>query len=591
MITRLAGFDPSINTFFNALIRELGPVEYRASHQDANHGCFVLHNPLTHERLLVPCLHRSGTGRHTLGTHLVREAGNHTAPLDFRSALEWCLKLPDIQHSSSVTSRQRFLGRVLNSHRNLTHINARSTGQHRVTRLETPMTFIDGERALINGQPDHPFPRDRGDMTLGESLCYTPELGDRFPLAWYSVDRQQLTKSQAANLGVRALTAGLFDPSGPQTLAAHPPGHVLIPCHPLQHYHWQANPSIRRLQGQGRVRFLGMGRADWRATSSTQTVWSPEHDWMVRFSLSVRLQGRHRHISHAEANRGPALSRLLERPALRRWLRQTAHFAILREPMTLALCDKDGLELDETRIIFRENPFQGRRDERAEMLATLLQEDPEHGQSRLAIALARHQTSPRQWFQQFLDRIADPLLEAQSRFGLLLGCHPQNLILGLDSRFLPERVWYRGAQDSVSVGPERASNTGRDRQRQAEEEAAIRLFCHDLVVDSIFNIIASLTRAELCREGELLTLLKHWLILRRSAVHQDSRAMDYLLASPCLFARSTFLANLHDPEAPDSAANGGPLCCPVPNPLSTSTSQWATMSLTESLENVRRAAV
>lgn len=591
MTARLAGFDPSINTFFNALIREHSAVEYRASHKDASHGCFVFHNQLNRECLLIPCLHRSGTGRHTLGSHLVVESGGSTVPVDFRTAIEWCLRLPELQQGSSATSRQRFLRRVLNSHRNLTHIRARSSGRQRVTPLETPMPFIDGEHALIHGHPDHPFPRDRGNMTVGESLCYTPELGDHFPLAWYSVDRRQLMTSQVNGLGLGAMTANLFDPACARTLAAHPPGHVLVPCHPLQHYHWQANPAIRRLQGLGKVRFLGMGKPEWQATSSAQTVWSPHHEWMVRFSLSVRLQGRHRHVSRTEANRGPTLTRLLDRPALRRWLRHTPHFVILREPVTLALLDDTGQDLDATRITLRDNPFRGRQGERAEMLATLLQEDPEHGQSRLAMALARHRTSPRQWFQQFLDRVADPLLEAQSRFGLLLGCHPQNLVLGLNSRFLPERVWYRGAQDSLSVGPEQASTARRDRQRQAEEEAAIRLFCHDLFVDSIFNIIASLTRAELCSEGELLTLLKHWLQLRRAAVHQDSRAMDYLLASPCLFARSTILANLHDPDAPGAVANDGPLCCPIPNPLSASPTRWPTRSFTETLEDVRRAAV
>lgn len=591
MITRLAGFDPSINSFFNALIRELGTVEYRASHRDANHGCFVIHNELTRERLLVPCLFRAGAGRHTLGTHLLTESAAHSARVDFRSAVDWCMKLPDLKLGSSATSRQRFLNRVLNSYLNLRPKRPQATARNSLERQDTPMSFIEAEHALVHGHPLHPYPRDHSNPGTDERQEYTPVPGKRMPLAWYSVHRQQLMATQVGGNGLGALMANLFDPDGARTQAAHPPGHILVPCHPMQHRHWQSNPAIRQLQQQSRVRFLGMGPAEWFTTSSTQTMWSSHHQWMLRFSLSARFHGRDRQITLDEANRGPSLTRLLERPALRRWLRHTPHFDILREPVALSLCDNAGHGLDDTRMILRDNPFRYEYSADGEMLATLLQEDPAHGQSRLAMALARHRTSPRQWFQQFLDRVVDPMLEAQSRFGLLLSGHPQNLILGLDSRFLPERVWYRGAQDSVSIGPALASTAHRDHQRQAEDETAIRLFCNDLFADSIFNVIASLTRAELCTEGDLLTRLKQWLTLRRSAVHQDSRAMDYLLYSPCLFARSTILSDLYDPAAPDATTSGGPVCCPIPNPLCASPGQLHDTLITGSLEGLPRAAV
>lgn len=587
MTTTGHAFSPSFNAFFNALLRELGPFPFRARQpHDAGEpsdpiGHFTIANQETGECLWVPCHFRATLGRHILGTRAILWRQQTRRLLRFAEAVDWCLDLPELRRRSTRAGRDRFRSRVLNSDRNLAHITVRLSAT--LDRcFQAPLNFIEAEQALMAGHSIHPCPKDRGAMSTSEAVRFAPEFSARFALAWYSVNREQLSLHHGGRDTPDAMVASLLEAGDGHMPArmAQPPGHCLIPCHPFQHRHWQSNPGVRALLDSGQLRFLGMGEPGWRATSSLRSIWSPRHAWMLKFSLSLRLTNSIRHLQPAEALRGPGLCRLCRQEPLRSWLRSRPYFHILDEPTVLGLKGPDGELVPETLVVFRANPFCGSHNRHTEVLATLLQDDPRNGLSRLGqrlLAAGTDSTGAQWWLRRYLDVVVAPLLEAQAEFGLLFGAHQQNLVLELERGLWPRALWFRDCQGTGFTSLARA-RLGASAQalipggdNQPPDELGIRLFCYYLMINATFNVITALAAAGLCPEATLRDQLRHWLQARLDAGVRDDRALRYLLESPQLHAKANFLCslkNLNENTLRDIAS----IYHPLPNPLMSSSS-------------------
>jgi N2-citryl-N6-acetyl-N6-hydroxylysine synthase len=567
-------FHPSLNAYFNALLRETGPWPF---HRDGSY--FSITNRESAETLLLPCQYHSQGGRHILGPRALLDQGEGAHPIAFQQAVDWTLLLPEVTTQATPEALANFRQRVVASDDNL----AKALGYQTMntgSRLPNAIfEFIEAEQALVNGHSIHPCPKDRGNMSHNEARIFAPEFGCHFPLAWYSVHRDYLHCHLAGKHTLSSLVEPLLESTSPtcesSVRTTRPPGHCLIPCHPYQHQHWQSHPVIRRLQAEGKVRFLGMDCGRWQATSSLRAIWSESHDWMLKFSLSVRLTNSIRHLQPEEASRGPALARLLTTPVAQAWLGRHPAFSILKEPASVAICDERNQPLPETTLVFRDNYFRGQQSKGCEVLATLLQDDPDTGLSRLGRALKARGTGEagaRRWFQAYLNLAVKPLLDAQSNLGLLFGAHQQNLILKLDEQFQPVAAWFRDCQGTGfsslahqcfgSVMPALI----RDSANELPDERAIRLFCYYLFVNSTFNVITALAAAGLCPETLLWQVLRQWLAFEAAGQPLDTGAIDYLLNSPELYAKNNLLCclkalnenTLKDPTA---------LYHPLPNPL------------------------
>ncbi len=551
-MTRYQGrFDPSINAYFNALLRETGPWPWHPQHQH-----FAISHPESGETLLVPCQFRSLGGRHLLGPELMLDAGDGPCPISFRSAVVWTLSLPVLRNQSCPPTRESFLYRVQCSEENL-RLALAYRERHVPPSGDRPQTFIDSEQALVNGHSIHPCPKDRGNMSQKEAAAFAPEYGGQFSLMWYSADPAHLRCHESSQASLDSAVRSLLEHEPPavrQTVeAARASGHIIFPCHPFQHRHWQAHPILRGLQAEGRLRRLGIGTTPWRATSSLRAIWTRDHGWMLKFSLSVRITNSLRHLQPQEAVRGPALANLLDTAPGRRWLARHPRFRVLNEPIAAALCDSQGQPLPETTLVFRDNPFQGTDADNCELLASLLQDDPATGLSRLGSCLLAHNTgqaAASAWFLAYLDLAVKPLLDAQSNLGLLFGAHQQNLILRLDERFQPVAVWFRDCQGTGfsalahrQFGPSLAESV-QESGNELPDALGVRLFCYYLFINSTFNVITALAAAGLCPEVDLWHQLRGWLEQRRAENPADASALDYLLQSPQLYAKNNFLCSL-----------------------------------------------
>ena len=98
------------------------------------------------------------------------------------------------------------------------------------------------------------------------------------------------------------------------------------------------------------------------------------------------------------------------------------------------------------------------------------------------------------------------------------------------------------------------------------DELGVRLFCYYLFINSTFNVISSLAAAGLCPESRLWHQLRDWLRQRQAEHPEDASALEYLLASPHLYAKNNFLCSLRALNE-NTLEDLESIYHPMPNPL------------------------
>ncbi|MFD2191708.1 IucA/IucC family protein [Pistricoccus aurantiacus] len=546
--------------FFNALLREWPRYEVAPGYLLIRDGEHTLH---------LPYRHLSIAGRHRFTGPLRLDDRD----VSFLEALDWLLRHPELVKLSTPQRAEALKARVQDSLTNLEHsLNAQADLD---SLFGEPLDFIEAEAALLVGHSIHPCPKTRGGFTPEDTRRYAPEYANSFPLCWYRVARHRLGSSSGAALDPETLIEQLL-PDNPWQEHIDDE-HLILPCHPYQHRHWQTDPALATLRDKDELVYLGKADPQWRATSSVRAIWHPERPWMLKFSLSVRLTNSLRHLQEGEFHRGAVLEQVLDSPALAEFATRFPYFRILREPLGLGIQDDAGQLLPQTLMLWRDNPFVGEAAHSVETLATLLQDDPRSGLSRLAQRLMRTphpETAASYWFAAFLDVVVEPLLIAQADYGLLFGAHQQNILLQLDN-LMPVRGWFRDCQGTgftdlatQCYGP----HLGRLVERSANlvpTEMGTRLFGYYLFINATFNVIASLAGAGLGRERDYLARLRDFLLDLKTRGLHDAVVLNYLLESPTLWAKGNFLCAfqaINENTMADPLSLYHPMANPIVNP-------------------------
>ncbi|MFV8755861.1 GNAT family N-acetyltransferase [Nannocystaceae bacterium ST9] len=552
--------DPSSRALMSALLREIegwSVIE--------REGERAVELPLREQGGVIelPLQQPIGVGRMALGQPRWRSSTGEVDPLAIDGLIARLVGEPDIARAIDLDPDRsdRFVARVRASAGNLAALLDARAGDLDALFAE-PLDFVAAEQGLVLGHSVHPAPRVREGVDADDRAC-VPELGGRVQLWPWAVARERLEIGGDP----RALAELIADdPAWAELDAALEPGLSLVPLHPLQHRALLDDPELAQARRRGELRPLGpLGRA-WSPTSSLRTLHAEHARWMIKASLPVRLTNSARTLSLAELERGLLLGRVLALPELAAWQARHPQLRILREPTWF------GFGPIVSRSALRENPFRS-SEPGVEMLATLLQDDPRTGVSRLATRLAQTGEATlaraQAWFAAFLERVFVPLVEAQAEHGLLLSAHQQNLVLGLDDALLPTRAWFRDAQGTAY--------TTLALQRYAEREPGLREACfrsplaervwaYSLVINAVFNVIASLAMLPGVGQGALIGQLRECLLDQRGRGLADPRAIEYLLDSPQLWIKANVRAFA---SGVDEVALTDPLTIyrPLANPL------------------------
>jgi siderophore synthetase component len=551
-----AGFDGSIQALLSAVIRELEGWSVR---EDT--GRLELELPLPSQAGVVVVALREpiGVGRIAAGPARWRDRDKpgELRPLPITELITRLVTEPEIaaaigldHHDAAATDR--FVTRVRASASNLDAVLRARAGEidH---LLREPLGFVEAEQGLLLGHSVHPAPRLR--ERLGDhGERFVPELGGRMQLELWAVARERMFMGGGPEAGARLDELIAADPSWSASARELGDDFVVLPLHPLQGRALLDDPELARLRARGLLRPLGPIGQRWAPTSSLRTLHADGAPWMLKTSLPIRLTNSLRTLAPAELERGVLLGRVLDETEASALERRHRRFRILREPAYFGLDDgAGGPGRSVSFIALRENPFAA--DAPVEALATLLQDDPRTGRSRLALRL-EHAASrcasstavqlAEQWFASFLTRVLVPIIEAQAEFGLLLSAHQQNLVLafagdGELAGLEPRAAWFRDAQGTAYT--ELAHRRFGERlpgvaSAKFASPLAERVWAYSVVINGVFNVIASLAMIPGVAQSALLEQLRATLETQRERGLADPSALAYLLDSPQLWTKS-----------------------------------------------------
>ncbi|MGP3931625.1 IucA/IucC family protein [Nonomuraea sp. KM88] len=271
--------------------------------------------------------------------------------------------------------------------------------------------WLASEQALVFGHPFHPSPKARDGSGW---LRYAPEAHAEFSLRL---------------LGVRAdLVAQDGDASALDAMGDAPAGYRLLPAHP-----WQLD-LLRPAFGAELVD-LGPGPVV-QPTSSVRTVYAPEAEVCLKFSLDVRITNCVRKNAWYELAGAVELTRRLEplfrdvsaRHPATRWLPEPGY-----RSATLSLRLREGLG-----VIVRQSPWAACSPGVTPVLAA-------------ALALDAPALDPLPWWEAYVRVVALPVLELYFAHGVVLEPHLQNVLVGLDTSGLPAQAVFRDLEGTKLV--------------------------------------------------------------------------------------------------------------------------------------------
>ncbi|MEV0823257.1 IucA/IucC family protein [Nonomuraea rubra] len=325
--------------------------------------------------------------------------------------------------------------------------------------------WLASEQALVYGHPFHPSPKARG----GDGwLAYAPEAHARFPVRLLGVPEDAVAEGG--------------DASALDGMGRGPGGYRVLPAHP-----WQ----LRLLGPVLGSELIDLGPGPTVVpTSSVRTVYVPEAEVCLKFSLDVRITNCVRKNAWYELAGAVELTERLrpifaeisvKHPATR-WLPEPGY-----RSAAFGRRLHEGLG-----VIVRQSPWAVCSAGVTPILAG-------------ALALEVKAPDPVTWWRSYVEVVALPVLELYFAHGVVLEPHLQNVLVGLDGDGLPVEAVFRdlegtklvaGRHDLGGLHPEVARALTYD----AERGWARVVYC--LLVNHLTEIAATLagTDDQLLRE-------------------------------------------------------------------------------------------
>ncbi|MBW6422581.1 hypothetical protein KX729_14075 [Rhizobium sp. XQZ8] len=434
--------------------------------------------------------------------------------------------------------------------------------------------FIEAEQSLVFGHWQHPTPKSRQGMTFWQQERYAPELRGQFQLHYFAAKHADIREASARGLQAsEIIRSGLGACADQLDIASD---ECLIPMHPLQAEALLFDPDVQAMQRDGQLRHLGPAGSLFTATSSVRTVYSADSEWMLKFSLPVRITNSVRINRRPELEAGVAMAKLMQGIG---FAARFTNFRIIEDPAYITL-DMPGREESGFEVILRENPFRG---DGARGIVTLaaLTADPLPGDlsrlERIIRKLAAKSgdgisNTALAWFRHYLACAVEPLIRLYDEHGVALEAHQQNSLLNIRAGY-PTASYYRDNQGFYLS----ENHRGRLAAYVPETETIASLYFSDaeirdrfayyLIVNQVFSVISRIGHDGLCDEGILLVTLRAH--LEDCAATMSGAGRDFarhVLDLPTITSKANLTTRLFDVDELQSSSGHG-LYRSVPNPL------------------------
>ncbi|MGW5100033.1 IucA/IucC family protein [Streptomyces sp. NPDC004100] len=369
--------------------------------------------------------------------------------------------------------------------------------------------YLRSEQSLITGHPHHPAPKARGGGPAAAWLRYAPEAHARFPLTLLGVREDQVAEEG---------DTGALD-----ALGTAPPGYRLLPAHP-----WQLDLLARELAPafeDGRLVRLGETPFVVWPTAAVRTVYEPERDLFLKFSLDVRITNDIRRLWRHD------LARLRRTDDA-----ATAAFAAMDGPGAW-LSDRGyrtaAFAFEELAVLVRD----GLRDHLVPGATPLLAAGLAEGFDGSPLTAT---SDPGAWWTAYLRAVVPPALTAFDTHGVVLEAHLQNTLVAVDAGGTPVQALFRDAEGAKLLP---------DVSRAAGWERLV--YC--LVVNNLTEIAAAL--------AEHHPGFDPWPAARRELARHGVPEIPALLTAPSLPGKTNLLLRWTAADGADARY------LPLPNPL------------------------
>ncbi|MCN9244678.1 IucA/IucC family siderophore biosynthesis protein [Streptomyces sp. RY43-2] len=379
----------------------------------------------------------------------------------------------------------------------------------RATAPKDPYTR--SEQSLVTGHPHHPAPKARGGGPVASWLPYAPEAYARFPLVLLGVREDTVVEEG--------------DTTALDALGTAPHGYRLLPAHPWQLDLVAARPEIREAFEDGRLIRLGTTPRPVWPTAAIRTVYAPDRDLFLKFSLDVRITNdirrlwRHdlRRLRRVDAAAVSAFA-VIESPAA--WLSDRGYRTADRAFEELAVLVRDGL---------RPHLLPGTTPLLAAALAEGFEGSP-----------LDTLTDPAPWWTAYLRQVVRPALEAFHRHGVVLEAHLQNTLVAVDATGLPVQALFRDAEGVKLL-------------TDVDREAGWERLVYCLIVNNLTEMAARLSHHHPGWDP--------WPAARTELARHTVPEIPALLTSPTLPGKTNLLLRWTGADGADARY------LPLPNPL------------------------
>ncbi len=547
----------SLTCFLNSLLREWDDwTKVPCPPELDSPAPWAIRIPIAGATLYAPVTFYSSLGRHTFAYPASVEQDGVYHSLSFE---EFASRLVGHLQLGSDAAKAVFLGRVRESKLVLTEVlDARREELQDTAHF--PEGFVAGEQYLVIGHSFHPNPKSREGFSEDERKRYGPEYAGRFPLAWFAVHRSILHDGTSAAFAGRDWVEELMaSDASLRDLQKEWSGteFKLLPMNPWQARYLQNLPRFAAQIAAGLIKALGEHGEDWFPTSSVRAIARPESPFMIKTSLNVKLTNSIRSLMVREVERGLQVHEVFATAHGQRLLEEQPNFHVLYEPAYRCVRDSRGEIIEESIAIARENPFASIQDETPVVLASLTQDSPFAEDTLIARSIKTYghahrldaKAAARIWFERYLDVVLEPLFMAQAQYGILLGAHQQNIVVGLKDS-LPRSLYFRDCQ-GTGYSEFAYEILKRDVPSMALEngnilpgDKALVLFVYYLVINATFNVVTTLAKATGEEDAVYLEQLRRKIRELRARDPRDPLCLDHLLHSPELMHKGNFLCSI-----------------------------------------------
>lgn len=407
----------------------------------------------------------------------------------------------------------------------------------------SPQDFQTTETQLYFGHYAHPYSKLRETK---ESLAF--DFNSSVLIKWLFV-KKEIVAIEASQLFTLERALIEINELAKICHISPPINFIPFPMHPFQ---WLSLKDTVLKEYIDSEQIMDSGcTQEMTATTSTRSLYDKQSKWMLKFSLSLRLTNSIRHLKPHEVRRGIVLH---EATAVLLKNNEDQNLRILHEPFFCALKNSKHELIEETITVFRENPFFSKstdNDQTSEYcLAVLTQPIPNSSETILTKRLNKRKQNIERWYiEEFLEKVIFPILKVQSKSGILLGAHQQNLILKINNDNTISKCFYRDTQGTGFLNGSNALQELNEKitNNFISKEMANTLVGYYLIINTVFGTIRALcnTKKDDNEEDRLFEATKIFLKNSKHKLKEsDTNFLDYLMQSPYIKIKNNFICCL-----------------------------------------------